>query len=165
MPVGCWGTATILDGLGQYYRQEITESGEEPVDVAAELRAREVQVVVGAAGLGTMLAIRSGGGVLGLLLLALVGAEGRAGQLFVAGAATFGLMLLLFAQTPGFHEALVLLAAYDESGAEVSYASLCETAAKLRWRMAHGPYQEAPRSKFSATQIGALGTLQGALRR
>src|SRR5204863_9526651 len=48
--------------------------------------------------------------VLGLLLLALVGAEGRSGQLFVAGAATFGLMLLLFAQTPGFHEALVLLA-------------------------------------------------------
>jgi myo-inositol-1-phosphate synthase len=35
-----------LDGLGQYYRQEITESSEEPVDVAAELRAREVQVVV-----------------------------------------------------------------------------------------------------------------------
>ena len=35
-----------LDGLGQYYRQEITESSEEPVDVAAELRARGVQVVV-----------------------------------------------------------------------------------------------------------------------
>ena len=33
-------------------------------------------------------------------------------------------------------EALVLLAAYDESGAEVSYASLCETADKLGWRMA-----------------------------
>jgi myo-inositol-1-phosphate synthase len=35
-----------LDGLGQYYRQEIVESADEPVDVAAELRARQVQVVV-----------------------------------------------------------------------------------------------------------------------
>jgi myo-inositol-1-phosphate synthase len=35
-----------LDGLGQYYRQEIVESADEPVDVAAELRARDVQVVV-----------------------------------------------------------------------------------------------------------------------
>src|SRR6266516_5872287 len=35
-----------LDGLGQYYRQEITESSDDPVDVAAEFRAREVQVVV-----------------------------------------------------------------------------------------------------------------------
>jgi RNA ligase len=34
----------------------------------------------------------------------------------------------------------VLLAAYDESGAELSYASLCETADRLGWRMAmrHG---------------------------
>src|SRR6266496_2433948 len=35
-----------LDGLGQYYRQEITASTEEPVDVAAELRAHDVQVVL-----------------------------------------------------------------------------------------------------------------------
>jgi myo-inositol-1-phosphate synthase len=35
-----------LDGLGQYYRQEITESSDEPVDVAAQLRAHDVQVVV-----------------------------------------------------------------------------------------------------------------------
>jgi putative RNA ligase len=37
-------------------------------------------------------------------------------------------------------DALVLLAAYDESGAELSYASLCETADRLGWRMAmrHG---------------------------
>jgi len=37
-------------------------------------------------------------------------------------------------------DALVLLAAYDESGAELSYASLCETAERLGWRMAtrHG---------------------------
>jgi RNA ligase len=33
-------------------------------------------------------------------------------------------------------EALVLLAAYDESGAELSYAQLCETAEQLGWRMA-----------------------------
>ncbi len=35
-----------LDGLGQYYREEITESSEEPVDVAAELRRVGAQVVV-----------------------------------------------------------------------------------------------------------------------
>jgi RNA ligase len=37
-------------------------------------------------------------------------------------------------------DAMVLLAAYDESGAELSYASLCETADRLGWRMAkrHG---------------------------
>jgi RNA ligase len=33
-------------------------------------------------------------------------------------------------------EAMVLLAAYDESGAEVPYAHLCETADRLGWRMA-----------------------------
>jgi RNA ligase len=33
-------------------------------------------------------------------------------------------------------DALVLLAAYDESGAELSYASLSETADRLGWRMA-----------------------------
>jgi len=65
---------------------------------------------VGASGLGTMLALRSGGGALGLLLLALIGAEGRAGRLFVAGATTFGLTLVLFSLAPGYHEALVLLA-------------------------------------------------------
>ena len=35
-----------LDGLGQYYRQEITESPETPVDVAAALREARVDVVV-----------------------------------------------------------------------------------------------------------------------
>jgi myo-inositol-1-phosphate synthase len=35
-----------LDGLGKYYREVITESDEEPVDVAAELRKRYVDVVV-----------------------------------------------------------------------------------------------------------------------
>jgi myo-inositol-1-phosphate synthase len=35
-----------LDGLGHYYRQEITESDAEPVDVAGELRGRHVDVVV-----------------------------------------------------------------------------------------------------------------------
>jgi len=34
------------DGLGQYYREIIEESDEEPVDVVAELRAAEVDVVV-----------------------------------------------------------------------------------------------------------------------
>src|SRR5690348_16214986 len=35
-----------FDGLGQYYREIIEESDEEPVDVVAELRAAEVDVVV-----------------------------------------------------------------------------------------------------------------------
>jgi myo-inositol-1-phosphate synthase len=35
-----------LDGLGQYYRREITESTEEPVDVAGALRRAGAQVVV-----------------------------------------------------------------------------------------------------------------------
>jgi RNA ligase len=37
-------------------------------------------------------------------------------------------------------DVLVLLAAYDESGAELSYAQLCDTADRLGWRMAkrHG---------------------------
>jgi myo-inositol-1-phosphate synthase len=35
-----------LDGLGQYYREIIDEADEEPVDVAAALRAAEVDVVV-----------------------------------------------------------------------------------------------------------------------
>jgi myo-inositol-1-phosphate synthase len=34
------------DGLGQYYREIIEESDEQPVDVVAELRAAEVDVVV-----------------------------------------------------------------------------------------------------------------------
>jgi myo-inositol-1-phosphate synthase len=35
-----------LDGLGEYYREEIQESGEAPVDVAAALREAEVDVLV-----------------------------------------------------------------------------------------------------------------------
>jgi myo-inositol-1-phosphate synthase len=35
-----------FDGLGQYYREIIEESDEQPVDVVAELRAAEVDVVV-----------------------------------------------------------------------------------------------------------------------
>src|SRR5690348_16479070 len=35
-----------LDGLGQFYRDVVTESDETPVDVAKELRARNVDVVV-----------------------------------------------------------------------------------------------------------------------
>ena len=37
---------TTLDGLGKYYRETITESDQEPVDVVATLRAAEVDVVV-----------------------------------------------------------------------------------------------------------------------
>ncbi|UPO76587.1 inositol-3-phosphate synthase [Arthrobacter sp. Helios] len=35
-----------LDGLGKYYRETITESDEEPVDIVAELKAADVDVMV-----------------------------------------------------------------------------------------------------------------------
>jgi myo-inositol-1-phosphate synthase len=47
-----------LDGLGQYYRQEITESTDEPVDVAAALREARAQVVVNYRPLGSEVAAR-----------------------------------------------------------------------------------------------------------
>jgi myo-inositol-1-phosphate synthase len=47
-----------LDGLGQYYRQEITESDAEPVDVAAALRAHRVEVVVNYLPVGSEVATR-----------------------------------------------------------------------------------------------------------
>jgi predicted MFS family arabinose efflux permease len=65
---------------------------------------------VGASGLGMMLAVRSGGGALGLLLLAWLGAEGRAGRMFVTSATLIGVMLVLFAQAPSYELALVFLA-------------------------------------------------------
>jgi predicted MFS family arabinose efflux permease len=71
--------------------------------------ARDV-FVVGASGLGTMMAVRSGGGALGLLILSRLGAEGRAGRVFLAGAGAFGLALFLFAVSPVYALALVLLA-------------------------------------------------------
>ena len=37
---------TTLDGLGKYYRETITESDEEPVDVVATLKAAKVDVLV-----------------------------------------------------------------------------------------------------------------------
>jgi len=64
---------------------------------------------VGASGLGIMMAVRSGGGTLGLFLLSQLGAEGRSGLLFVCGAGAFGLALFLFAVSPVYAVALVLL--------------------------------------------------------
>ncbi len=37
---------TTLDGLGKYYRETITESDDEPVDVVAALKAAEVDVLI-----------------------------------------------------------------------------------------------------------------------
>jgi MFS family permease len=65
---------------------------------------------VGASGLGIMMAVRSGGGALGLLLLTRLGPEGRSGLLFVTTAGMFGLALLLFAVSPFYALALVFLA-------------------------------------------------------
>lgn len=65
---------------------------------------------VGASGLGLMTAVRSGGGALGLLILSRLGAEGRAGLIFLSGAASFGLTLFLFAISPVYALALGLLA-------------------------------------------------------
>jgi predicted MFS family arabinose efflux permease len=64
---------------------------------------------VGASGLGMMMAVRSAGGSLGLLALSRIGAEGRSGLGFVVGAGLFGLALLLFANSPFYALALVLL--------------------------------------------------------
>jgi hypothetical protein len=65
---------------------------------------------VGASGLGLMTAVRSGGGAFGLLILSRLGAEGRAGLVFLSGAASFGLTLFLFAVSPVYALALGLLA-------------------------------------------------------
>ena len=64
---------------------------------------------VGASGLGIMMAVRSGGGALGLLVLSRLGAEGRSGLVFVCAAGAFGLALLLFGATPVYAIALVML--------------------------------------------------------
>jgi MFS family permease len=65
---------------------------------------------VGASGLGIMMAVRSAGGAIGLLALSLLGAEGRSGLVFVGTAGAFGLALLLFAVSPAYAVALILLA-------------------------------------------------------
>jgi MFS family permease len=64
---------------------------------------------VGASGLGMMMAVRSGGGAIGLLVLSRLGAEGRSGLVFVGAAGAFGLALLLFGVSPVYGVALVLL--------------------------------------------------------
>ncbi|MGE3269337.1 MAG: MFS transporter, partial [Chloroflexota bacterium] len=64
---------------------------------------------VGASGLGLMMAVRSAGGVLGLLVLSRLGAEGRAGLVFVCTAALFGGALLSFAISPIYMVALIFL--------------------------------------------------------
>ncbi|MBA2447867.1 MAG: MFS transporter [Chloroflexi bacterium] len=65
---------------------------------------------IGASGLGTMLAVRSAGGVLSLLLLARLSTGERSGALFLAACASLGLALLTFAWSPIYGLALVLLA-------------------------------------------------------
>jgi MFS family permease len=65
---------------------------------------------VGAGGLGVMMAVRSAGGALGLLVLTQVGSEGRSGVVFASTAAIFGLALLFFTLSPIYSLALALLA-------------------------------------------------------
>jgi myo-inositol-1-phosphate synthase len=48
-----------LDGLGQYYREVVQESGEEPVDVAAALREARVDVVINYLPVGSEKATRA----------------------------------------------------------------------------------------------------------
>jgi len=64
---------------------------------------------VGAAGLGTMTAARSFGGVLSLLLLARFGASDRSGAVLLTAAGVLGLALLAFAATPRYELALAWL--------------------------------------------------------
>jgi myo-inositol-1-phosphate synthase len=47
-----------FDGLGQFYRGEITESDAEPVDVAAKLREYDVDVIISYLPVGSELATR-----------------------------------------------------------------------------------------------------------
>ncbi|HEX8099095.1 MAG TPA: inositol-3-phosphate synthase [Actinomycetota bacterium] len=47
-----------LDGLGHYYKDEITEASEPPVDVTAELRSREIDVLVNYLPVGSEAAAR-----------------------------------------------------------------------------------------------------------
>jgi myo-inositol-1-phosphate synthase len=47
-----------LDGLGQYYREQITEASEEPVDVAVALREAGAQVVVSYLPVGSEIAAK-----------------------------------------------------------------------------------------------------------
>jgi myo-inositol-1-phosphate synthase len=47
-----------LDGLGQYYREVVTESSEEPVDVTAALREARAQVVVNYLPVGSEIAAK-----------------------------------------------------------------------------------------------------------
>jgi myo-inositol-1-phosphate synthase len=47
-----------LDGLGQYYREMVTESGEEPVDVSATLREARADVVVNYLPVGSEIAAK-----------------------------------------------------------------------------------------------------------
>jgi myo-inositol-1-phosphate synthase len=47
-----------FDGLGEYYQKAVTESAEEPVDVAATLRAYDVDVMVSYLPVGSELATR-----------------------------------------------------------------------------------------------------------
>jgi myo-inositol-1-phosphate synthase len=47
-----------LDGLGQYYREVVTESSEEPVDVSAALREARTQVVVNYLPVGSEIAAK-----------------------------------------------------------------------------------------------------------
>ena len=65
---------------------------------------------VGSSGLGAMLAVRSAGGVLSLLLLTALGTGDRSGAVFLAACAASGLALLTFAWSPDYGLALVSLA-------------------------------------------------------
>jgi MFS family permease len=72
--------------------------------------ARDV-FLVGAAGLGTMTAARSLGGVVGLAVLSRVGTRERSGAVMIGAATVLGVTLLAFAQTARFELALVWLVA------------------------------------------------------
>lgn len=71
--------------------------------------ARDV-FAVGASGLGTMTAVRSAGGALSLLVLARLGTGDRSGAVFLGACTSLGLALLMFAWSPIYGLALMLLA-------------------------------------------------------
>ena len=78
--------------------------------------ARDV-FAVGAAGLGTMTAARSIGGVLGLAVLSRVGTRDRSGAILLSAATALGAALLVFSQAPRFEAGLVCLLAIGAASA------------------------------------------------
>ena len=83
---------------------------------------------VGAVGLGVMSAVRQGGGILGLLLLASLGDFRRKGQVMFAAAVAFGLGLMVFSVATNIFVFVLVLALVNASAsvADTLYKTLMQ---------------------------------------